>query len=465
MASASDDRALGSCSRVTRCSNRCSWRDCRRRGRRQYSALSQAPPGSSSSIIDDLPTARSFVSSCADGQALVDEASNGSRRKGLRLFFEGLDASLAEMLKPQNEAAPSEHGFGREAFIKILKDKCKTLVRLGRAERVVVFCEDSGFFSPWLVVFEALLFAMPNAAVFVDWRLDGTEKHFSYSSIREPHACVWSQLYEPIDRPAEDGQTTLDPSASVGLKERFNMFLSPRFRCLQRRSRFEAAQRDLYNSLYTKWVHLKHPRIVEEVNGGLGKLLAGGRSLGVHKRVWTPGTAEYQGSRFVYSIQGFVTATKILVEEARREGRPFEHLFVATDDTAAVTAFTAAFGDGNGGPLLHLRGGVTRVGGGLNASDATLNEVHIKSPHNPSCNLEDAADVIIDAELLARCKTCLHMDSNVTSAVSIISNLVEMRHIIDVLAGHEAPRALLQRPYYSIASPGEGSKGGNPDAA
>ena len=93
---------------------------------------------------------------------MVDEASNGSRRKGLRLFFEGLDASLAEMLKPQNEAAPSEHGFGREAFIKILKDKCKTLVRLGRAERVVVFCEDSGFFSPWLVVFEALLFAMKS---------------------------------------------------------------------------------------------------------------------------------------------------------------------------------------------------------------------------------------------------------------------------------------------------------------
>ena len=208
--------------------------------------------------------------------------------------------------------------------------------------------------------------------------------------------------------------------------------------------------------LYTKWVHLKHPRIVEEVNGGLGKLLAGGRSLGVHKRV-DAGHRRLSGQPLCV-LTGIVT--RMTGGEAG-EGHRLA-LVRCDDDTAGdgVATFGMAME-----ALCCIYEADARVGGGLNASDATLNEVHIKSPHNPSCNLEDAADVIIDAELLARCKTCLHMDSNVTSAVSIISNLVEMRHIIDVLAGHEAPRALLQRPYYSSTSPGEGSKGGNPDAA
>ena len=43
-----------------------------------------------------------------------------------------------------------------------------------------------------------------------------------------------------------------------------------------------------------------------------------------------------------------------------------------------------------------------RVSGGLNA-DGTLNEVHIRSHHNPGCNIEDAVDVVADAFLLAKC--------------------------------------------------------------
>ena len=43
---------------------------------------------------------------------------------------------------------------------------------------------------------------------------------------------------------------------------------------------------------------------------------------------------------------------------------------------------------GEFGARLVLRPGVQRVLGGLN-SDGTLNEVHIKSPHNPTCGLAE----------------------------------------------------------------------------
>ena len=74
-----------------------------------------------------------------------------------------------------------------------------------------------------------------------------------------------------------------------------------------------------------------------------------------------------------------------------------------------------------------------RVPGGLNA-DGTLNEVHIKSPHNPGCSVADAADVVADAMLLACCDVVLHMDSNVTSAVACMNPESRMVHITEMFA-------------------------------
>ena len=104
-----------------------------------------------------------------------------------------------------------------------------------------------------------------------------------------------------------------------------------------------------------------------------------------------------------------------------------------------------------------------RVGGGLNAGDSTLNEVHIKSPHNPGCSLSDAVDVLADALLLASCHVVVHMDSNVSSAVSYLNPASEMRHVLDLLvegpppppsatsatSAVVAPKELLQGGYYS----------------
>lgn len=96
-------------------------------------------------------------------------------------------------------------------------------------------------------------------------------------------------------------------------------------------------------------------------------------------------------------------------------------------DANAEAAFREAFG-----ARLRVRDGVQRVRGGLNA-DGTLNEVHIRSPHNPRCSLNDAVDVVADALLLSCCGWVLHMDSNVSSAVAIMAPRTQMVHVVDVL--------------------------------
>ena len=59
--------------------------------------------------------------------------------------------------------------------------------------------------------------------------------------------------------------------------------------------------------------------------------------------------------------------------------------------------------------------------------------MHIKSPHNPGCSLDDAVDVVADAMLLSRCDIVLHMDSNVTTAVGVMGQHTKMLHMVDVL--------------------------------
>ena len=77
-----------------------------------------------------------------------------------------------------------------------------------------------------------------------------------------------------------------------------------------------------------------------------------------------------------------------------------------------------------------------RTLGGVNA-DETLNEAHIRSPHNPPPppSLQGALCVLGDALMLSHCGQVLHMDSNVSSAVAVMNAKVRMYHIADVLAG------------------------------
>ena len=206
------------------------------------------------------------------------------------------------------------------------------------------------------------------------------------------------------------------------------MLLCPRCRWLARGTACEKAQRAAYHEAFAAHVRVRHAGLAQTV-ASVGAQLRAGFALGVHKRVYNPGTAEYQGNRTFPSCEGFVEATRraISLLEART-GRRVTVVYLATDDAAAPALFERAFGS-----RLLVRSGVTRAGGGLNA-DGTLNEVHVLSPHNPYAQtLQEAVDVVADAMLLAACAAVVHVDSNVTSSVGYMSPSVEMLHVADLL--------------------------------
>ncbi len=400
-------------------------------------------------ILDELPQLHRLLPDLVPLRWLVAEAEGGHRRDAIRVFFEGLDTAIEYMMQPRNLEPPSPHQPGREGFLRVVNAKLKAVARLGRARRVVVRREDSGFFSSFLVVLDALLLAPPGAELVVDWRLSGDEIHFCYTPA-DPSSCVWSSLFEPIRRaggaarPTGDAPPELAPEGvrsdwerawegEVVVGERWNLLFATRYRCLSRQCGFTPRHRALYHRLYAAHVRHAHADLVREL-GVHRPRLRRGACVGVHKRVWTPGTEEYQGGRTVPTCDGFIEATRRLVSRLEASGVAVQQVFLATDDSHASAAFAAAFGS-----RLLVRDGVKRVGGGLNA-DGTLNEVHIKSPHNPGCGLRDAVDVMIDAELLAACGWLVHMDSNVSTAVSLISPAVELHHVADLLARAPLPR-------------------------
>lgn len=48
------------------------------------------------------------------------------------------------------------------------------------------------------------------------------------------------------------------------------------------------------------------------------------------------------------------------------------------------------------------------------------------------CGVAEAADVLVDALLLAECDVLLHADSNVSVASAIFNPVLRMVHVLDV---------------------------------
>ena len=323
---------------------------------------------------------------------------------------------------------------------RVADGACARILAIRQVRKLVIRPADMGFFGNVLAVLDSLLLAPPGVEVEVDWRYNRVPyKHFTYAPPR-PSDCVWKALFKPVRGHIGGDSGDDDPSpvpAASGHHDvleldgfRFNFLLTSRFRWFFRTSPHNAAQRRAYHEIYTRWVRPAHPELVALMqDGGLGSQLKAHISIGVHKRVDTPGTVEYQGARRVYSSEEFIRAVKALIagiETDPRRPQFVERIFLATDDANAESAFRAAFGS-----RLCMRDGVQRVAGGLN-EDGTLNEVHIASPHNPSCSLSDAVDVVADALLLSCCGWVVHMDSNVTSTVTLMNPDVHMVHMVDV---------------------------------
>ena len=384
-------------------------------------------------ILDDFPTLARLTRPGGNELDSLAAVAQGGREQPLRIFCEAAEECLAMMVADPNagllQASLSDQLRTLRRDMKLLTVWPPPSMNVGIVMRPV----DSGFFAAFLGVLDVLMLAPPGCDVRVDWTLTGHEKHFTYTP-PQPGQCVWGALFEPIHLNAP-------PPSAAGAKQafelrecRYNRFFRGHLKFALRTSRHNASQRRAYNEVIRRHVKLRHPAILAELNG-LGAELAGGVSIGVHKRVDTPGTQEFQGLKAVLGTAEVIAAVRVLVERLGGGAQRVTRIFLATDDATAVAPFREAFGG-----LLAVREGVQRVAGGTNA-DGTYNEVHIASPHNPRCTIRDAVDVLTDAMLLAQCAHVVHMDSNVSTAVALLAPRAQMAHVADLL-GREVPREI-----------------------
>lgn len=331
-------------------------------------------------MLSGLEQLQRFTRSSAEARRLIAEVEAGSPRSdGIRVFLQSLDAALHDLYA--DEAAgivPSKHHPTLPQYLAIFDRMCATVSLMRKARKIVVRPADCGLFGGFLGVLDALLLAPPDVALEVDWRLTGNEQHFTYLPPPDGEPCVWRSLFDPIDRPGvSDHSGPRDRERAdrdvLAVTARLNCFFVSRFRWLSRYCPDEAAQRAAYHRVYATHVRPRHPRLLALLTDLTGQMarakaaLAGsGVSVGVHKRVETPGTMEYQGCGRVFNAADFIEALRRL---GRALPRPIACIFLATDDARAEDQFRAS----EFGARLLLHRGVQRVAGGLN-DDGTLNE-------------------------------------------------------------------------------------------
>jgi hypothetical protein len=287
----------------------------------------------------------------------------------------------------------------------------REVFRLLSARRIQVALMDNGFFANFLIVLDVLAHKREDAVVAVDWTLVGREGHFRYG---RPGDDVWSALFEPLSSAQAFAEA---PGPVLIVDRRANPYTNSLTRDAFRRAPDFQAQRQRYAASYERWVRLKNPYVLEEVERLTATRLRERFALGVHKRLGTPRVARHQERQRVRPIRDWIECTRRLVAEVT--GRPVV-IYLATDDGDAAARFSEAFGD-----QLVLRPDVQRTPAGRRL------EVHRQDWGKVS--LKDACDVLIDALMLARCQQVLHMSSHISTTVALINPRVRMTHIDDLL--------------------------------
>ena len=103
------------------------------------------------------------------------------------------------------------------------------------------------------------------------------------------------------------------------------------------------------------------------------------------------------------------------MELGRGDGRTCL-IYLATDSSNAVTAFTRAFG----------AFGARKQGGGVMVRDCMRRAGKMKEMRYTE---QDARDVLCDVMLMAQCDVLVHADSSVSRTAAIINKDMQLVHV------------------------------------
>lgn len=252
---------------------------------------------------------------------------------------------------------------------------------------------NAGFFSHVNRVVNHLHHSLGRdgcAAIRVDWRASEEMTFFVYGTPDDGE--LWQHFFEPLefpDAPLLERSTWRYADLSMTGLHAYRMY--------KRGDEWRAA----YGRAFGEHVRIRGElrRRADELWRDAG---AGERSVGVHFRHPDHG---HECPRPIPPVEVFVERTRELLRDS-----PHASVVLATDVAEAVESFRAAFG----GRLL-VQPGVVR---------ANVDGSQSSRPEPPS--VAQGEQVLVDALLLARCDTLLHVVSNLATAVGYMAPRVRM---------------------------------------
>jgi hypothetical protein len=343
------------------------------------------------------------------------------RRAPRAVVRAGLDAGRAWAISPNhyhvatyalNESG-GWHLARRRRFrrIEVLRVKILTAPRVfaasiktGIARSVVIpRYPEEGLAANLLHVLEVIRRLRPDASVYVDWVLTGTEIGFRYGEVGDD---VWSRLFRTLGSPS--------PGLTHQAASRIDLAFWGTGKDHLAGKNLQN-HRNIYHSVVSNWLEVANQRILDEVRRTHEQFLGGRFCIGVHRRVDNAMVANLQSKGYVPSLDLFVKTVESMLSVLQGEGIADCAIFLATDDAEAVEIFRRAFGPG-----LIVRDNVQRT-----TSEAA--EVHFRDWDLLS--ITDAEDVLIDIILLSKCNVLVHASSSVSTVASIMNpslNLVRL---------------------------------------
>lgn len=269
-------------------------------------------------------------------------------------------------------------------------------VRLGVARDVVVTrYAKEGLLANLLHVLEVVRRVRPDARVYVNWVLTGTELAFRYG---EQGHDVWARLFQTIGPP-------LNETAHQALwRVELAFWGTGKDHLTGRRLQ---KHREVYHSTVMKWLEITNRRVLAQVDEICSQHFHGRFCIGVHRRVGNVIVANLQKDGRVPSAESIIQTVQSIISAATEGGNPDYCVYLATDDADAVGVFKNIFG-----PKLIVRENVQRT-------TADQAEVHFGDWDRLS--ITDAEDALIDTVLLSQCNVMVHTSSSVSTVASIIN--------------------------------------------
>ena len=268
--------------------------------------------------------------------------------------------------------------------------------RLGLARDVVVTrYPEEGLLANLLHVLEVLRRVRPDACVYVDWTIAGTEVAFRYGKTGFD---VWSGLFRTVGTPPTAAAHQATPRLDYAFWGKGKDHLTGKR--LQK-------HREVYHATVLKWLEITNRRVLQEVDEICTRHFHGHFCIGVHRRVGNAIVEDLQKDGKVPAAEAIIQTVESIIRIAREGGNPDYCVYLATDDAEAVGVFKSALGS-----KLIVRETVRRT-----TADAT--ELHFSEWDRVS--MADAEDALIDTVLLAQCNVLVHTSSSVSTMASIMN--------------------------------------------